>query len=200
MKNKHKLSVCILAGGCSRRIGRNKALISFQGRPLIQRIVERVTPIASEIIIIAHQTKDYEFLNLPVVGDKIPGAGVLGGLFTALAVAVSPFVLVLACDIPFVNKDLIQTELELIQAEVADVVIAESKIGLEPLHAVYRRDTCLPYVRQALDAKQRRMISWFEHVRVRIMSSAEVAVFDPNGTAFININTAEDLARAEEKA
>ena len=79
----------------------------------------------------------------------------------------------------------------------ADVFIPESPNGLEPLHAVYRRETCLPMVKEALLQEQRRLIGWFERVNVLVLTQAEAAEYDPDQTAFININTPDDLARAE---
>ncbi len=197
MKNNQKLSICILAGGNSSRMGQNKALMFFQGQPLIKRVVERVSSLSYDIYIISNDAKSYEFLKLPIVLDKVKGAGVMGGLFTALSMAPSLYVAVVACDLPNVNINLINAELDIAQAEFSDVVIPESKNGLEPLHALYRRATCLPYVQQALDTGQKKLISWFDHVRVRVISLREVAEFDPGGTAFININTPEDLSRAQ---
>jgi molybdopterin-guanine dinucleotide biosynthesis protein A len=178
-------------------MGHNKALMPFRGQPLIQRVVERVSPLATKIFIIANEPDAYLFLNLPIFEDKVKGGGVLIGLFTALSVAPSPYVAVLACDLPFVNNKLITAELNLIQAESVDVVIPESKNGLEPLHAIYRRDTCLLQVQKALATDQKRLVSWLGHVRVRVMHPAEVAEVDPSRTAFININTPEELSRAE---
>jgi molybdopterin-guanine dinucleotide biosynthesis protein A len=194
------VTVCIQAGGQSRRMGRNKALIPFHGLPLIQRVVERVRSVASEILILSSDRAAFEFLDLPVLPDLIEGRGVLGGLYTALFASKSAFVVSLACDMPFVNPALLQAELELISAGGGDVVIPESPNGLEPLHAVYRRDTCLPLVREALSQEQRRLVAWFERANVRVMTQAEVAEFDPGQTAFFNINTPEDLARAEQLA
>jgi molybdopterin-guanine dinucleotide biosynthesis protein A len=191
------LSVCIQAGGQSRRMGQNKALMPFAGRPLIQRVIERVRPVAGEILIISNEPAAFEFLNLPVLPDRIAGRGVLGGLYTALFEAQSPFVAPVACDMPFVNAALLQAELELMLSGSADVVIPESPNGLEPLHAVYRRETCLPVVKEALLLEQRRLIGWFERVNVRVLTQAEAAEFDPDQTAFININTPDDLVRAE---
>ena len=170
----------------------------FRGQPLIKRVVERVSSLAKEIFIVANEPGVYQFLKLPILVDKVKGVGVMGGLFTALSMAPSPYVAVLACDLPYVNIDLINAEFNLMQAELADVVIPESKNGLEPLHALYQCDTCLPQVQQALAANQKRLVSWLGHVRVRVMRPAEVAKFDPDGMAFININTPEELSRAEE--
>jgi molybdopterin-guanine dinucleotide biosynthesis protein A len=78
-----------------------------------------------------------------------------------------------------------------------DVVIPESPNGLEPLHAVYRRDSCLPFVQEAIFQEQHRLIGWFNRANVRIMTLLELAEFDPDKHAFININTPEDLIWAE---
>jgi molybdopterin-guanine dinucleotide biosynthesis protein A len=197
---KMKVSVSIQAGGQSRRMGQNKALMPFMGEPLIQRVVERVRPIASELFIISNEQTAFEFLNLPIIPDLIAGRGVLGGLYTSLSTSTNPFVASVACDMPFINPVLLQAELELLLTSGVDVVIPESPNGLEPLHAVYRRDTCLPCVHKALIQEQRRLISWFEWVTVRIMTLVEVAELDPDKIAFININTADDLFWAESLA
>jgi molybdopterin-guanine dinucleotide biosynthesis protein A len=71
---------------------------------------------------------------------------------------------------------------------------------LEPLHAIYRRETCLPLVEAALDANQWKLISWFDHAKVRVLKLEEIARLDPKGLAFWNLNTPEDLRQAEERA
>ena len=178
-------------------MGKNKALISFAGLPLIQRVVERVRPIAGELLIISNDRAPFEFLNLPIIPDRIPGQGALSGLYTSLSVARLPFVAPIACDMPFINPALLQAELDLLLNCKADVVIPESPDGLEPLHAVYRREACLPFVQESLIQQQRRLIGWFGQVNVRIMTATEVAEFDPGKHAFININTPDDLTWAE---
>jgi molybdopterin-guanine dinucleotide biosynthesis protein A len=191
------LSVCIQAGGQSRRMGQNKALLPFAGEPLIQRVVERVRPIASEIIIISNDLTAFEFLNLPIIPDLIAGRGALSGLYTSLSASTYPFVAPVACDMPFINPTLLQAELDLLVTGKVDVVIPESPNGLEPLHAVYRRDSCLPFVQEAIFQEQHRLIGWFNRANVRIMTLLELAEFDPDKHAFININTPEDLIWAE---
>ena len=71
---------------------------------------------------------------------------------------------------------------------------------VEPFHAVYRRETCLPAVAQAIDSDQWKLISWFPQVKVRKITSAEVARLDPSGLAFSNVNTPEELLQAEQRA
>jgi len=178
-------------------MGQNKALMPFSGKPLIQHVVERVKEIAGEIFIITNDRPAYEFLGYPLIPDKIPGYGVLGGLYTALGEAKLPYVASIACDMPFVSAQLIMLEYDQLIAGTADVVIPESANGLEPLHAVYRRDTCLPLVEEAIRQDERRLISWIHRANVLVISRVEVAKVVPDEQAFININTPADLAQAE---
>jgi molybdopterin-guanine dinucleotide biosynthesis protein A len=178
-------------------MGRDKALLPFRGEPLIQRVARRVQPIASEMLIIADNVQTYKFLGFPVIPDRIAGQGVLGGLYTALWAANQPFVAPVACDVPFISAALLQAEMEILAGEGADVVIPQTADGLEPLHAVYRRAVCLPFVEDALHRQQRRLISWFGQARVRVLTPEELAALDPDGRAFVNINTPEDLAEEE---
>lgn len=194
------LTICIQAGGISSRMGQNKALMPFGGTPLILRIVGRVRRAADELWIIANEPEPLNFLELPISADLLPGMGKLGGLYTALSVAGEPLVGVVACDMPFVNPTLLRAERLLMEQEGVDVVIPRSAEGLEPQHAVYRRETCLPAVYQALSEGKQRMISWFDAVKVREMPMEEIRVYDPDGTAFINVNTPAEFQKAEELA
>lgn len=191
------LSVAIQAGGESRRMGRNKALVQFLGRPLIERVVARLSGIAAEVLVTTNQPGALTFLNLPCFEDLLPGMGALGGLYTALSCASFPYVGVVACDMPFANSRLLAAEWEMLVTGSDDVVIPGSVEGLEPLHAVYRRQTCLPAIQTALAAGERKVISWFPNVKVRVLSPAEWQAYDPEGQAFININTPEELRQAE---
>jgi molybdopterin-guanine dinucleotide biosynthesis protein A len=153
------LTICVQAGGESRRMGQDKALMPFLGRPLIQRVVDRLAPIADEVIVTTNRLEDYRFLGLPLYPDLKPGRGALGGLYTALASATCEAVAVVACDMPFASPTLIDTGYSLLVQEEADVAIPNSGEGLEPLHAVYRRETCLPAIESAIDADQWKLIS-----------------------------------------
>lgn len=192
-----KTSLVIQAGGQSSRMGTNKALLLFNGQPLIRRILQRLLPIAQEILITSNQPDDLFFLGYPVFPDLLPGQGVLGGLYTALFYAQSPAVAIIAVDMPFTSLQLLQWQLDLLTTGNTDVVIPSSHDGLEPFHAIYRRETCIEAVKQAVDVGQKRMISWFPNVNVRVLSENEVRSIDPSGKTFINVNTPEDLAQAE---
>jgi molybdopterin-guanine dinucleotide biosynthesis protein A len=191
------LTVCIQAGGASSRMGEDKALKTFLGRPLIQRVAEQLSPIADELIVTTNRPEEYAFLNLPLFPDLKPGRGALGGLYTAIASAKHPLVAVVACDMPFASASLLEAAGRLLLGEGMDVVIPKSDEGYEPLHALYRRETCLPAIEAAIDADQWKVIAWFPHVKVRVLTPDEIRQYDPSGLAFWNVNTPEEFSKAE---
>lgn len=194
-------------------MGQDKALKPFLGRPLIQRVIERLTPIADQVIVTTNRPDEYTFLGLPLFPDLKPGRGALGGLYTALASASCDVVGVVACDMPFASITLFERMHSLLVEGEADVVIPRgtSRIdrpgakgdpsqGLEPLHAVYRRAACLPAIEAAIAADQWKVIAWFPQVRVRVLEPGDVQRLDPSGLAFWNLNTPEEFAEAERRA
>ncbi len=209
-------SLVIQAGGKSERMGEDKALKLFAGRPLIRRVIERLAPLASladEILVTTNRPEDYAFLtdskvwrlwnpqSAPrLVSDLTPGRGALGGLYTAIASATLPIVAVAACDMPFASATLLETATRLLVEEEADVVIPKTDEGYEPFHAVYRRATCVPAIKSAIDSDLWKVIAWFPSVKVRELTRAEVAEADPAGRAFWNVNTPEEFAEAERLA
>jgi molybdopterin-guanine dinucleotide biosynthesis protein A len=188
-------------------MGEDKALKTFLGRPLIERVAERLSPIADEVIVTTNRPEEYAFLNLPLFPDLKPGRGALGGLYTAIASAKHPIVAVVACDMPFASPPLLEAASKLLVEESVDVVIPggatrEERAGksgesFEPLHAVYRRETCLPAIGSAIDADQWKVIAWFPRVKVRVLTQDEVRQYDPSGLAFWNVNTPEEFSKAE---
>ncbi|TLN20184.1 molybdenum cofactor guanylyltransferase [bacterium] len=191
------VSLVVQAGGESRRMGRNKALVPFLGRPLVQRVLERLRPLADEVLITTNLREGFEDLGVPLVADAFPGLGALGGLYTAVWAASHPLVIVVACDLPFANADLLRYQLDLLEREALDVVIPGSLERREPLHCVYRKETCLPHIKSALVQGEKRLISWFPHVKVRFVPPEELQQFDPLGLAFQNINSQDELEKAE---
>jgi molybdopterin-guanine dinucleotide biosynthesis protein A len=181
-------------------MGQDKALKPFLGRPLIQRVIERLSPIADELIVTTNRPEEYAFLNLPLFSDLKPGRGALGGLYTAIASAKNPLVAVVACDMPFASANLLEAASQLLLREEADVVIPLSEEGYEPLHAVYRRATCLPAIEAAIDADQWKVVAWFPSVRAHALPLDEVKRYDLLGLAFWNVNTPEEFAEAEKIA
>ena len=194
------LSLVIQAGGQSARMGEDKALKPFLGRPLIQRVIDRLASLSDEILVTTNYPDDYAFLGLRLVPDLVAGRGALGGLYTALASAASPIVAVAACDMPFASASLLEAAARLLVQEEADVVIPKTDEGYEPFHAVYRRATCVPAIQSAIQADRWKVIAWFPQVKVRELTMGEVTRLDPSGLAFWNVNTPEEFAEAERLA
>jgi len=173
-------------------------------------VIERLAPIADEILVTTNHPDDYAFLGLRLVPDLVAGRGALGGLYTALASAASPIVAVAACDMPFASASLLEAAARLLVQEEADVVIpraapraervGKTDEGYEPFHAVYRRATCVPAIQSAIQADQWKVIAWFPQVKVRELTMGEVTRLDPSGLAFWNVNTPEEFAEAERLA
>jgi molybdopterin-guanine dinucleotide biosynthesis protein A len=191
-------SIAIQAGGESRRMGQDKALLPFLGKPLIQRVINRVASLGDELIITTNTPENYLLFKVPLFQDLLPGYGALGGLYTALSVCRFPVVYVVACDMPFVNTGILVRSFEILEAENADAVIPKTANGFEPFHAVYRRNACLPAIKDALMSGEKRLISWFSQARVVAFPESELRLHDPQGLAFMNLNTREDFENAEQ--
>jgi molybdopterin-guanine dinucleotide biosynthesis protein A len=191
------LSIVVLAGGESRRMGQNKALMPFLNQPLIERVVKRLAPYADELLVITNKPEQYQFLGVTLTPDIMPGRGALGGLYTALSSAHQPLAAVVACDMPFVSPRLLLGLRDELIERNWDAVVPDSQEGMEPFHAVYRRETCLPPLEAALKADKWRVDAWFNEVRLKHYTSEEIAVYDPQQLAFINVNTPDEWKDAE---
>ena len=191
------LTVAIQAGGRSSRMGQDKALVRFNGRPMIEHIIDRVSDMADDLIIITNNRPAFIQYGLRLVSDPEPGAGALPGLKTALKASTGSYTVLIACDMPFVSRPLLDHQVSLAYKQHADVVVPRWDDHLQTMHAVYRRESCLHAVEHALASNQKRMISFYDEVLVRILETEEVKSYTPNGRAFLNINTPEELAAAE---
>jgi len=191
------LSVVIQAGGQSRRMGQDKGLVLFLGNPLISRLVERLHPLAEELLVTTNQPGEYSFLGVPLFTDLIPDRGALGGLYTALSAARLPYVAVVACDMPFINTALLEAQSQRLLSSQSDISILHTGEGLEPFHAVYRRDTCLPHIRRSLDEDKWRVDAWFSQVKIDLFRIDDIRRYDPELLSFWNVNTPEELQQAE---
>lgn len=176
-------------------MGQNKALAPLLGIPLIERVAEVAKGLTDDILLVTNDAASYASLRLPCIPDAQPGFGPLMGLYSGLEAARYDLALLVACDMPFLSLDLLHYLIDL--APEHDVVIPRTEDGLHPLHALYRRPTCLPGIAAAIAAGQRRMIAFHGRVRVREVTEDEIAARDPTGFALMNVNTPEDLAAAE---
>ena len=186
----------VLAGGRSLRLGRSKCLETINGTSLIERVIERLKSVSSRILIVTSQ----EQLDLPttceaeVVQDLYPGKGPLGGIYTGLLASESSHTLVVACDMPFLNIELLCYMIELSPGFDAVVPrLGEGKV--EPLHAIYTKG-CLDNMKTQLEHNQLEISRFLNTVRVRYIERAECQRFDPQLLTFFNINSQSDLDRA----
>lgn len=188
-------SVAIQAGGPSSRFGQDKGLALLAGKPLIEHVIARVEPLASDLFLTTNNSDGYRYLGLRMAGDQRPGAGALEGVRTALSAAEQEQVLLVACDMPFLSRGLLLHLLEV--SGNAAITIPNWDGRLQPLCAVYSVD-CLPFIDDLLVGGEQRVLALSEVVDVQQVGPERVAEFDPRGLSFFNVNTPEDLRRAEQ--
>jgi molybdopterin-guanine dinucleotide biosynthesis protein A len=184
----------IQAGGKSMRMGgRPKALLELGGRRIIERVLDAVAPVVDDVLIVTNTPELYDFLRLPMVADAYPDHGSLGGIFTGLAAATGDVAFTVACDMPFIHREVARMIVD--RAAEGDVVIPRVGEQLETMHATYTK-ACLPHIEMRLLARRLRIVGFFESVRVVEVGEAEVARYRAPDVAFMNVNTPEELARA----
>lgn len=193
MVNDKGITCVVMAGGKSSRMGTDKAFVPLLGKPLIEHVLERIGGLGQEEIIITNEPEDYEHLNRPLFQDIIPNRGPLGGLYTALVHANYPYILVTACDMPWLNRSLLEYMVSL--RHEAQAIVPRWHHFPEPLHAVYSK-SCLSPIEENLTSGSFKMISFYEDIKVHFLEEDDIARFDPQGRSFSNINTPEDLGRA----
>jgi len=183
-------TVAIMAGGKSSRMGIDKSFVPFEGRPMIETVIERVSGLGDELILITNKPDDYAHLNLPMFGDVFPDNGPLGGIYTAVHHALHPHTLIVACDMPWLSRPLLEHMASL--REAADIIVPRWTQFPEPLHAIYNK-ACLPAIESNLKAKRLKIINFYGKMRVRFVDREEIERFDSDGRSFANINTPQDL-------
>jgi len=182
----------ILAGGGSTRMGRNKAFIEIGGKRIIDRTVSIFQEIFDEVILVTNNPLDYLELNVRIVTDLIPGKGSLGGIYTGLFFSSSPKAFFVGCDMPFIDRKVIEYFLSL--ADNADVVVQRTKDYWEPLHAVYSRKL-IRNIERLLSIGELKIITAYRGMRIREVTPEEIAPFDPDLHTFVNFNTPEELKK-----
>ena len=191
-----ELGSIILAGGQSRRMGQNKALLRLEpgGPTLIERVLAAVAPFGP-IVLVTNTPETYAFLGLPMVPDAAGGQGPLAGLAAGLAATPAAYNFVLACDMPRLQPALLAAMAG--RPRDYDVLVPrwtapDGTEQLETLHAIYSR-ACGPALAACLAAGQRRMISFYPAVRVRYLDEPELRAVDPQLQSFRNLNTPAEV-------
>ncbi len=177
--------------------GINKALLRIGGRRLVERTSAVLTSLFTEVIVVTNSFEDFQFLGLPMVSDLVPGKGSLGGLYTGLKACTHDWAFLVACDMPFLNRDAILHIVSQIRNH--DVVIPKIGNNFEPLHAAYSRK-CLPHVEKLLAKGDLKIIDLLPNVNVLEVPEQDLRQFDPQFRFILNLNTPDDFKRAEELA
>jgi molybdenum cofactor guanylyltransferase len=195
------VSCIVLAGGKSKRLGRNKVVEIVGNKSLLERVVSSLSFFNSEILIVTGKESIIPQLTaypkVKQVEDIIPGAGAFGGVYTGLVNSTTYYNVVVACDMPFINQRLLSYMLGL--AESFDVVIPKVNNILEPLHAVYSKN-CIAPIEFLIKQNRLSILELFPMVKVRIVENNEIDRFDQDHQSFFNINTEADLDAGKELA
>jgi molybdopterin-guanine dinucleotide biosynthesis protein A len=184
----------IQAGGKSTRMGGEpKALLELGGRRIIERVLDAIAPVVDDVLVVTNTPDRYGFLGLPMVADAYPEHGSLGGIFTGLQAASGEAAFTVACDMPFLHRDVARLVVE--RAGEGDVVIPRVGEQYETMHACYAKG-CLGPIEARLKAGRLKIIGFFDDVRVVEVDEAAVARHRAPDVVFMNVNTPDELARA----
>lgn len=188
----------ILAGGDSKRLGQPKALLDFCGYTIIEVMIENLSSFFQELTIITDRPDLYSGLNVRLKEDLIvvQGKSPLRGIHAGLSSSNLPFQFISACDMPFLNLDLINYMYEF--APDYDAVVPRIGSYFQPLHAFYSRN-CVPVIERQLGKERFKITEFYKHLKVRYIEEGEILRFDPNQESFMNINTWSDYERALKK-
>ncbi|MDD4952252.1 MAG: molybdenum cofactor guanylyltransferase [Desulfovibrionaceae bacterium] len=190
----------ILCGGLGTRMGgRNKAFLRIAGRPIIERLLEVYAGIFDEIVLAASDPEPYQGLGVKVAGDRYDLRSSLTGIHAGLSAVLAPHAFVAACDSPFLNPDLVRA---LVQMSAPDLDVVAPLLDNGHLHAlcaVYSK-RCLPHIEAQIKQRDFKIVRFFHKVKVLTVPAAVLRRADPNLLSFENVNTPEDLARAEARA
>lgn len=188
----HPLAGLVLAGGRSQRMGRDKAALPFGDGTLLNRVVERVKTCCHPVFVVTSAAHRYPALTVPVVVDRWPGLGPLAGVEAGLRACPAPYAAVVACDLPFLEPELLLGLRG--QAEGADAAVPLTDRA-HPLCAVYRREAA-GVAERLLRAGGGSLQHLLVQLRVRYVPEELLRRWDPELKSLVNVNTPEDYARA----
>ena len=190
------VTAIILAGGESSRLGGTKALQVVAGKSLLQRVIDRVTPVSDRILVVGFSARPGLPAGIEYREDLYPGKGPLGGIYTGLVASRSVYNLVVACDLPFLNVELLRHLIKL--SPGFDAVVP--RVGkTQPLCAVYSR-SCREVMKAQVESNLLKISRFLDSVNVRYIEEAECRSIDRRLLSFFNINSPADLARANRLA
>jgi molybdenum cofactor guanylyltransferase len=186
----------LLAGGKSRRMGEDKRFLLVGEETLLERGLRVLHSMFQEVLVVIAQDSTPLSVDARVVRDLVPECGSLGGLYTGLMQATTPWAFVVACDMPFLDQAVIVQFTK--RKALADIVMAKLAGRLHPIHALYGK-RCLPPLEQMIQARQLKIQELVSHVSLHVeyVTETDLFTFDPSGRSFQNINTPADLEAAQ---
>ncbi len=187
------VSAIVLTGGKSSRMGQPKAMLLFDGEPLIVHILRTLKRLFADTVVVAAHEQELPPLQVTLVRDEVAYQGPVGGIYYGMRAANQEVGFVTSCDAPFLNLSLISYLIS--QISNYDVVVPYWQGRFQPLHAVYRR-CVVPLLKEQLEREELRPIFLYEKVRTCKVSEEEIRRFDPEGSSFLNINSPEDYQAA----
>jgi molybdopterin-guanine dinucleotide biosynthesis protein A len=189
------VAAAILAGGRALRFGqRDKAALPIGDLRIIDRQLAALRAITDRVMVVTSQPERYASLGVVTVDDLRPGAGALGGIYTAIVTSPAVQTLVVACDMPFLTAEFLDHLAD--RGRDVDLAVPRTTSGYEPLCASYAR-TCEPVIRRRLDSSRLKAADLVHAgLRARELGPDELAAFDPDGLLFFNVNTPTDYSRA----
>ena len=182
----------LLAGGKSRRMGEDKRYLIVGEQTLLERGLAVLRSTFQEVLVVIAQDSLPLNIDARVVRDLVADCGSLGGVYTGLMQATTPYIFVAACDMPFLNQAVITQFIR--RRTTADIVMAQLAARLHPMHAVYGKE-CLSAMEQMMMARQLKIQDLVSHTSLRVHYVTETDLFtiDPSGRSFHNVNTPADL-------
>jgi len=183
----------ILAGGASRRMGKNKALLELDGMTIIESTYHKLFSIFHEVLIVTNSPELYEFIPCRKVPDLFSDIGSIAGIHSALSHSSYETVFVTACDMPNINTDLI-CKLYSNFGNSYDALIPYSSGGQEPLHAYYSR-TSLPIFTTAIKDNKLKIIDCLKKINTKFVNWNELQSVNGADSSFINVNTPEEFQK-----
>lgn len=189
----HDITAVILAGGQSRRMGGiDKGLLEFQGKPMVQHVVQALQPDVGALLINANRNSDkYEALGYPVIPDQQTGyLGPLAGMASGMSAASTQYIVTAPCDCPLVGVGLVRRLYQSVQNENAQIGVANDGERMHPVFALIQRDL-LPDLLDYLESGERKIDRWYAR------HSMSIARFDDVPHWFQNVNSPEEHAELE---
>ncbi|MDR3600544.1 MAG: molybdenum cofactor guanylyltransferase [Desulfosporosinus sp.] len=179
----------LLAGGKNSRMKRNKAFLELEGQPLVERSLAVLQAVFAEVLISSNNPELYETYDVSVIQDESLNQGPLEGLYQGLKAATYDEVFFVACDMPFLEADLIRLLAKWVPKY--DIVVPRLNFGTHPLHAFYHR-RCLLAIKKSLEAGRLKVSDFYQDCSVRYVEERDLQGFDNLSKVFYNANTPED--------